>query len=51
MAGEFSAAPFISAGLLEGPIVDGRVSALVSGRFSVIDQELPEYLIDRSHTI
>ncbi len=38
MAGEFSAAPFISAALLEGPIVEGRLSALVSGRFSVIDQ-------------
>ena len=37
-AGEVSVAPFISAALVEGPIVPGRVSALVSGRFSVIDQ-------------
>ncbi len=38
VAGELSAAPFISTVLLEGPIVSGRVSALVSGRLSVIDQ-------------
>ena len=38
VAGEVSAAPFISAGLIEGPIVPNRVSALFSGRFSVIDQ-------------
>ena len=37
-SGEISAAPFISAGVLEGPIVPGRVSALLSGRFSVIEQ-------------
>ncbi len=38
VSGEISAAPFISTLLLEGPIVSGRVSALVSGRLSVIDQ-------------
>lgn len=38
VAGEFSAAPFISAGLIEGPIVPGRLSALFSGRYSVIEQ-------------
>ena len=38
VAGEISAAPFISAGLIEGPIVPGRVSALFSGRYSVIEQ-------------
>ena len=38
LSGEISVAPFISAGLLEGPIVPGYVSALFSGRFSVIDQ-------------
>ena len=37
-SGEMSAAPFISAGLLEGPIVAGKVSAMISGRFSVIEQ-------------
>ena len=38
LSGEFSAAPFISAGLIEGPIVPDRLSALFSGRFSVIEQ-------------
>ncbi len=37
-SGEFSAAPFISAGLLEGPLIRDRVSFLMSGRFDVIDQ-------------
>jgi len=37
-SGEFSAAPFISAGLLEGPLVRDKVSFLMSGRFDVIDQ-------------
>ena len=46
VAGEISAAPFISAALLEGPIVSGRVSALISGRFSVIDQGA-ERILDR----
>ncbi len=38
MAGEFSVAPFISAGLIEGPIVPNHLSVLFSGRYSVIDQ-------------
>lgn len=38
LSGEISAAPFISAGVLEGPIIPGRVSALFSGRFSVIER-------------
>ena len=38
LSGEFSAAPFISAGLIEGPIIRDRLSVLFSGRFSVIDQ-------------
>ena len=37
-SGEFSAAPFISAGLLEGPLIQDKVSILLSGRFDVIDQ-------------
>ncbi len=37
-SGEFSAAPFISAGLLEGPLIQDKVSILMSGRFDVIDQ-------------
>lgn len=45
-SGEISAAPFISGALLEGPLVHGRVSALVSGRFSVIDQGASR-IIDR----
>ncbi|MDE2731175.1 MAG: TonB-dependent receptor [Bacteroidota bacterium] len=44
LAGEFSAAPFISAGLIEGPIVPGRMSALVSGRFSVIEQGAARFI-------
>jgi len=37
-SGEASVAPFISAARLEGPIVPNRVSMLLSGRFSVIEQ-------------
>ncbi len=37
-SGEFSAAPFISAGLLEGPLIKGKVSFLMSGRFDVIEE-------------
>ncbi len=37
-SGEASIAPFISAARLEGPLVPNRVSVLLSGRFSVIDQ-------------
>ncbi len=37
-SGEFSAAPFISAGILEGPLIPDKVSILLSGRFDVIDQ-------------
>ena len=36
--GEMSVAPFISAGLLEGPLIRDKVSFLASGRFDVIDQ-------------
>ena len=36
-SGEVSAAPFISAGLLEGPLIRDKVSILLSGRFDVID--------------
>ena len=45
-SGEMSVAPFISAGLLEGPIVPGRVSLLVSGRFSVIEQGVSRIIDD-----
>ena len=45
-AGEVSVAPFISAALVEGPIVPGRVSALVSGRFSVIEQGVSNLIDD-----
>ena len=38
LSGEFSAAPFISAGLLEGPLIRDKVSFLFSGRFDVIEQ-------------
>ena len=44
VAGEFSAAPFISAGLIEGPIIPGRMSALFSGRFSVIEQGAARFI-------
>ncbi len=37
-AGAVSVAPFVSAARLEGPIVPNRVSLLVSGRTSVIEQ-------------
>ena len=37
-SGEASLAPFISAARLEGPIVPNRVSILLSGRLSVIEQ-------------
>jgi len=46
IAGEVSAAPFISAVLLEGPILSDKVSGLISGRFSVIDQGA-ERILDR----
>ena len=37
-SGEASLAPFISAARLEGPIIPNRISVMLSGRFSVIDQ-------------
>ncbi len=37
-SGEASIAPFISAARIEGPLIPNRVSVLLSGRFSVIDQ-------------
>ena len=46
IAGEVSAAPFISTALLEGPLVSDKVSGLISGRFSVIEQGA-ERILDR----
>src|SRR5690606_19317764 len=35
--GVFTAAPFVSSAMVEGPILPGKISALVSARQSVID--------------
>ncbi|TDI71134.1 MAG: TonB-dependent receptor [Bacteroidetes bacterium] len=43
--GDISIAPFVSAARLEGPLVRNRVSVILSGRVSVIDQGV-EKLID-----
>lgn len=45
-SGEASLAPFISAARLEGPIIPNRVSVLLSGRFSVIDQGASKIIDD-----
>ncbi|GMQ82118.1 MAG: carboxypeptidase regulatory-like domain-containing protein [Rhodothermia bacterium] len=43
--GDISAAPFVSAARIEGPIIRNRISLIFSGRMSVIDQGV-EKLID-----
>ncbi|MCH8276190.1 MAG: TonB-dependent receptor [Bacteroidetes bacterium] len=42
--GDISVAPFVSAVRLEGPIIPGRVSFLLSGRMSVIDQGIEKLI-------
>jgi len=42
VAGAFSIAPFLSSATLEGPIIKGRVSGIVSVRESFIKQVIPE---------
>ena len=46
LSGEVSVAPFISAAVLEGPIISGRVSVLLSGRTSVIEQGASKIIDD-----
>jgi len=45
-SGEASLAPFISAARIEGPIIPNRVSMLLSGRFSVIEQGASKVIDD-----
>jgi len=41
VAGSFSVAPFLSSATIEGPIVKGRVSAIVSVRQSLVEEIMP----------
>lgn len=43
-SGELTAGPFLSGGRIEGPLVTNKVSVLLSGRVSVIDQGVEQYL-------
>jgi hypothetical protein len=42
VAGSLSLAPFLSSATIEGPIVDGRVSAILSVRQSFVEEMIPD---------
>jgi len=42
LAGSVSVAPFLSAVTIEGPLVDGRVSAIFSARQSFVEELIPD---------
>lgn len=42
LAGSVSVAPFLSAATIEGPIIDGRVSAIFSARQSFVEELIPD---------
>ena len=42
LAGSVSVAPFLSAATIEGPIIEGRVSAIFSARQSFVEELIPD---------
>lgn len=42
VAGSVSVAPFLSSATIEGPIIDGRVSAIFSARQSFVEEMIPD---------
>jgi len=42
LAGSVSVAPFLSSATIEGPIIDGRVSAIFSARQSFVEELIPD---------